>query len=395
MRKFKDTPFSIFLIFLRLGCTSFGGPVAHLGYFRDEFVHRRKWLDEQTYADLIAFCQFLPGPASSQVGISLGLYRGGIWGGLMSWLGFCLPSVIALILFAKGVASLNESTTIKLIHGLKVVAVAVVAKAVWSMAVKLCFEKVRLTLMCAACITALLFPHFSSQILIMIGSSIFGIFLLKVDNLDNQIRKSTPVHSYRMGLFFLILFLILVIGFVWFQQSVDSIYLVISSIFFKVGALVFGGGHVVLPLLSSELIVRDLIHQDLFMAGYGATQAVPGPLFTFAAYLGASMGHFKSIWLSGFFCLTLIYLPSFLLIYGGLPFWEKLRSHTKVQSLLSGLNAAVVGLLLAALYNPVWTGAIHSAKDFSLALSCFILLMFWKCPPWIIVLICAFYGWFI
>ena len=395
MQKFKDYPLRIFVIFLKLGCTSFGGPIAHLAYFREEFVQRRKWLDEQTYADLIAFCQFLPGPASSQVGISLGLYRGGMWGGFMAWLGFCLPSVIALILFAKGVASLDNSITIKLIHGLKVVAVAVVAKAVWNMAVKLCFEKIRLTLMCLACINTLLFPHFLSQVLIMICSSIFGLFFLKIDNIETKKRKNTPIHSKKTGLFFLIIFSILIVGLFLFEPLANSIYVLVFSIFYKVGALVFGGGHVVLPLLSSELVSKDLINQDLFMAGYGATQAVPGPLFTFSAYLGASIVDLQNIWLGGFICLSAIYLPSFLLIYGGLPFWENLRGHIRIQSLLSGLNAAVVGLLLAALYDPVWTGAIHSTKDFCLALACFVLLMFWRCPSWLIVIICALYGWFI
>lgn len=393
--KFKNYSLNIFLTFFNLGCKSFGGPVAHLGYFREEFVHRRKWLDEQTYADLIAFCQFLPGPASSQVGISLGLYRGGMWGGFLAWLGFCLPSVIALILFAKGVANLDHTITLKLIHGLKVVAVAVVAKAVWHMSIKLCFEKIRLSLMCIACIITLLFPHFLSQVLVMICSSIFGFFFLKIDNAKTEYRKHTPIHSQKIGLLFLIIFLILLVGFCWLEPLVHSVYFLIYSIFYKVGALVFGGGHVVLPLLSSELVSKGLINQDLFMAGYGATQAVPGPLFTFSAYLGASIVDLQNIWLGGFICLSAIYLPSFLLIYGGLPFWENLRGHIRIQSLLSGLNAAVVGLLLAALYDPVWTGAIHSTKDFSLALACFVLLMFWRCPSWLIVIICALYGWFI
>ena len=390
---FKESPLSLFLIFLKLGCTSFGGPVAHLGYFRNEFVARRKWLDEQSYADLIAFCQFLPGPASSQVGLSIGLYRAGIWGAFMAWIGFCLPSVIALILFAKGVANLDHATTVKLIHGLKVVAVAVVAKAVWSMATKLCFEKIRLTLMSLACIATLLFPHFVTQVFVMLVSAMFGLLFLKMDNKAEIARKSIIIHSRRLGILSIAAFFIILTSLFWIDSFTDSIELIISSTFFKTGAMVFGGGHVVLPLLSSELVPRGWISQDLFMAGYGATQAVPGPLFTFSAYLGASILELKNAWFGGFMCLTAIYLPSFLLIYGGLPFWENIRSHAKIQSSLSGLNAAVVGLLLAALYDPVWTGAIHSAQDFSLALASFILLMYWKSPTWLIVLLCSLYGW--
>ncbi len=391
--KLKNLPLDIFLTFLKLGCTSFGGPIAHLGYFREEFVDRRKWLDEQTYADLIAFCQFLPGPASSQVGISLGLYKGGMWGGVLAWLGFCLPSVIALILFAKGISGLDHTTTTNLIYGLKIVAVAVVAKAIWNMGLKLCFEKVRLTVMSVACITTLLFPHFSFQIFIMLCSAVFGLIFLSVNNNRNAIRKRIPIHNHKIAIFFLFIFFSLLIGLFWLDSFTNSIVLLVIGIFYKVGSLVFGGGHVVLPLLSSELVPQGWISQDLFMAGYGAAQAVPGPLFTFSAYLGASIVDFQNVWVGGFVCLAAIYLPSFLLIYGGLPFWESIRSHTRIQSALSGINAAVVGLLLAALYNPVWVGAIHNIQDFSLALSCFILLTQWKCPAWFVVLICSLYGW--
>ncbi len=391
----KESLSHLFFIFLKLGCTSFGGPVAHLGYFRNEFVARRQWLDEQSYADLISFCQFLPGPASSQVGLSIGLYRAGMWGGFMAWIGFCLPSAVILILFAKGVANLDSAITIKLIHGLKVVAVAIVAKAVWHMALKLCFEKTRITLMCLACVVTLLSPNFITQLIVMLSAAIFGLLFLKMDHREQFVRQRIAVHSRKLGLLFLALFFGILASLIWIESLTKSLELAIFSTFFKTGAMVFGGGHVVLPLLNSELIPRGWINQDLFMAGYGATQAVPGPLFTFSAYLGASILEFKNIWFGGFLCLVSIYLPSFLLIYGGLPFWENIRTYSKIQSSLSGLNAAVVGLLLAALYDPVWTGAIHSAQDFSIALASFVLLMYWKSPSWLVVALCAFYGLFV
>lgn len=383
---------AIFLIFLRLGLTSFGGPIAHLGYFRDEFVTRRRWLTENSYADLVALCQFLPGPASSQVGMALGLSRSGYAGALAAWAGFTLPSAIALILFAQGISNSSEAISSGALHGLKVVAVAVVAQAVWGMARSLCTDAWRVSLMAiAACITLLL-PNALGQLGVIVAAGVAGIVLFK----PVQVASHDPLPmlvSQRAGMAWLALYFALLIALPILSQLVPIQALAMFDAFYRAGSLVFGGGHVVLPLLQAEVVPSGWVSNEAFLAGYGAAQAVPGPLFTFAAFLGASMNTAPSGWIGGMVCLLAIFVPSFLLVVGALPFWEQMRRNRHTQAALAGINAAVVGLLLAALYQPVWTSAIHQPPDFGLALLGFIALMFWKLPPWLVVIGSAATAW--
>lgn len=388
----ERSPWAVFLIFLRLGLTSFGGPVAHLGYFRDEFVTRRQWLSERSYADLVALCQFLPGPASSQVGIALGLCRSGYAGALAAWAGFTLPSAIALILFALGIAGYGEAVPSGVLHGLKVVAVAVVAQAVWGMARNLCPDAPRITLMAAATCVVLLLPSAWGQVGVMAVAALVGLVLFKPQ--QGLAHDALPtVVGHRAGLFWLTLFLALLIGLPLLSALFPSRALSLVDAFYRAGSLVFGGGHVVLPLLQAEVVPGGWVGNESFLAGYGAAQAVPGPLFTFAAFLGASMNDSPSGWLGGVICLLAIFAPSFLLVAGALPFWERLRRNVGTQAALSGINAAVAGLLLAALYQPVWTSAIHAPQDFGLALVALVALMFWKLPPWLVVIGSGAAGW--
>lgn len=378
------SPWVIFLIFLRLGLTSFGGPIAHLGYFRDEFVTRRRWLTELSYADLVALCQFLPGPASSQVGIALGLSRSGYAGALAAWSGFTLPSAIALILFALGISSYGDVMPSGVLHGLKVVAVAVVAQAVWGMARNLCPDAPRITIMSAATCFVLLVPSAWGQIGVIVMAAIFGLLFFKPQN--EAVHDTLPIAiRRRVGVFWLMLFFALLMGLPLLSVIFPNQTLSMVDAFYRAGSLVFGGGHVVLPLLQAEVVPSGWVSNDAFLAGYGAAQAVPGPLFTFSAFLGASMNEAPSGWLGGLICLLAIFTPSFLLIMGALPFWERLRGNTQMRAALCGVNAAVVGLLLAALYKPVWISAVNAPQDFGLALIALVALMFWKLPPWLVV----------
>ena len=386
-----NRPWSVFLIFLRLGLTSFGGPVAHLGYFRDEFVVRRRWLSERSYADLVALCQFLPGPASSQVGLALGLSRAGYRGAFAAWAGFTLPSALILILFATSLA-FQGSLHAGVLQGLKVVAVAVVAQAVWGMARTLCPDRLRVTLMAASAVLVLLLPFIWSQPLVLLGAGLLGVLLIKPTTEEQQ--DDLPVRvSRRAGSLALGLFLVLLVGLPLLASLFPSQLLSIVDSFYRVGALVFGGGHVMLPLLEAETVQPGLLDIDTFLAGYGATQAIPGPLFTFAAFLGTAINTGLPSWLTGLVCLAAIFLPSFLLVVGALPFWAQLRHSPRTQAALAGINAAVVGLLLAALYQPVWSSAIKSSQDFALGLVALIALVFWKLPPWLVVLATAALGW--
>ncbi|MDC7826326.1 chromate efflux transporter [Pseudomonas sp. BLCC-B13] len=379
------SPWAVFLIFLRLGLTSFGGPVAHLGYFRDEFVVRRHWLSERSYADLVALCQFLPGPASSQVGMALGLSRAGYAGALAAWLGFTLPSAIALILFALGIASYGDAMPAGVLHGLKVVAVAVVAQAVWGMARTLCPDVPRLSIMVAATCCVLLVPSAWGQVGVIIVAALIGLTAFRPQ--PGTAHEPLPISiRRRTGLLWLTLFCALLLGLPLLASLFPSPLLAMVDAFYRAGSLVFGGGHVVLPLLQAEVVPTGWVDGDAFLAGYGAAQAVPGPLFTFAAFLGASMNQAPGGWLGGLVALLAIFLPSFLLVLGALPFWEQLRRNRRTQAALMGVNAAVVGLLLAALYQPVWTSAIHRPEDFGLALVALTALLFWKLPPWLVVL---------
>jgi chromate transporter len=369
----------IFGIFLRLGLTSFGGPVAHLGYFRAEFVSRRAWLSESDYADMVALCQFLPGPTSSQVGLALGLRRGGLAGAAAAWIGFTLPSALAMMAFASSVAWLGNIEHQPWLHGLKVVAVAVVAQAVWSMAKSLCPDRARASLAVLAGILALIMPTWLGQIGAILLGGLVGL-RLKTSATPTPTSNETPPRPV-WGVVAILLFFALLIGLPALAAWSNNREIALLAGFFRSGALVFGGGHVVLPLLQEATVPSGWVSSDAFLAGYGAAQAVPGPLFTFAAYLGTMEGG----WSHGLLCLLAIYLPSFLLMAGTVPFWSALRRKAKIQAALSGINAAVVGLLMAALYHPVWTSAIFSPADISLAAGLFVLLQFWKCPPWAVV----------
>lgn len=378
-------------VFLRLGLTSFGGPVAHLGYFRDEFVVRRKWLDEGAYADLVALCQFLPGPASSQVGIAVGLMRAGYAGALAAWAAFTLPSALALLLFAYGVSALGDALGARWLHGLKVVAVAVVAQAVLGMMRSLAPDRERASLAVAAAVIVLAMPSAIGQIGAIVLGAIAGVVLLK--GAPSETHASLPLEVSRTtGAWFLAVFFVLLIGLPLLVAAVPAHSLQLFEAFYRAGSLVFGGGHVVLPLLQASVVPPGWVSNDAFLAGYGAAQAVPGPLFTFAAYLGAVMGPQPNGWVGATLCLVAVFLPSFLLVIGALPFWTELRRRAGAQAALRGVNAAVVGLLLAALYNPVWTAGITSASDFALAIAAFLLLFMWQVPPWLVVVLSAFGG---
>jgi chromate transporter len=371
----------------RLGLTSFGGPIAHLGYFRQEYVVRRRWVDEATYADLVALCQFLPGPASSQVGIAIGVTRAGLLGGVAAWVGFTLPSAIALVAFAYGVRVLGGIDA-GWLHGLKVAAVAVVALAVWGMARALAPDRERATIALLAAIAAILWPTGAGQITIITAGALVGLRFLPGAAVPVAARSGGPVGR-RLGVAALAVFSGLLVVLPAARQLVPSHALAVFDSFFRAGSLVFGGGHVVLPLLQAEVVPPGWVTGEQFVAGYGAAQAVPGPLFTFAAYLGAVMGPAPSGVSGAALALVAVFLPSFLLVIGVLPFWDDLRGRPSFQSALRGINAAVVGLLLAALYQPVWTSAIRVPADVALALAAFGLLAFWKAPAWAVVVFAA------
>lgn len=384
-RESERSAWFVFLVFLRLGLTSFGGPVAHLGYFHSEFVERRRWLSEQSYADLVALCQFLPGPASSQVGMAIGLLRSGYKGAFAAWLGFTLPSAIVLILFALGVGLYGHAMPVGVLQGLKIVAVAVVAQAVWGMARHLCPDALRLTMMVAACCAVLWLPFAFAQVMVIALAALFGVVMCKPSAKGVTETLFIPI-TRRAGVCWLLLFLLLLIGLPVVALLHPSALLSMTDAFYRAGALVFGGGHVVLPLLQTEMVPTGLVSNEVFLAGYGAAQAVPGPLFTFAAFLGASLQGPITGWWGGLIAVVVIFVPSFLLIVGALPFWEQLRRNHHAQSALMGVNAAVVGLLVAALYDPVWTSAIHTSRDFAVALVALVALIVWKLPPWLVVL---------
>ncbi|WHZ11715.1 MAG: Chromate transport protein ChrA [Burkholderiaceae bacterium] len=387
-----DGPAAVFRVFLRLGLTSFGGPVAHLGYFRAEFVARRRWLDDRAFADLVALCQFLPGPASSQVGIGLGLLRAGWPGAIAAWAGFTLPSAVAMTLFALGLSGWGSAAPAGLLHGLKLVAVAVVAQAVWGMARRLCTDAPRVTIAVAAASVVLLWPGVAGQVGVIAAAALVG--LLAFTAAQQEAGGALPIAvGHRAGAVLLVLFFALLLGLPILRQVWPSQALALVSAFYRAGSLVFGGGHVVLPLLQAAVVPSGWVANETFLAGYGAAQAVPGPLFSFSAFLGASMQLVPNGWIGAALCLIAIYLPSFLLVIGIMPFWERLRHSTRMQAALAGVNAAVVGLLLAALYRPVWTSAVTGAQDFALALIAMLALMAWKLPPWMVVLASGVAGW--
>ncbi|GGA63776.1 chromate efflux transporter [Ornithinibacillus halotolerans] len=366
---------------LKLGLTSFGGPVAHLGYFKNEYIDKRKWLDDKTYADIIALCQFLPGPASSQVGIAIGMVRGGLLGGIISWFGFTIPSVIVLILFALAFQSFALGDA-NWITSLKIVAVAVVLHAVLGMGKKLTPDKPRIALAVVAMIIMLLFPSALVQIAIIIGAAVLGYFVFS-KQAESNIKTFSLSITKRQGIISLSILVILLVGLPIINQFVDHAYISLFDTFFRVGSIVFGGGHVVLPLLEQEVVPNGLLTSSEFLAGYGMAQAVPGPLFTFASYIGTMMNGL----IGGIIATVAMFLPSFLLVIGALPFLSALRKHKSFQGILTGVNAAVVGILLAAFYDPVFTSSITDAASFSIAAILFALMYFWKTPAWQIVII--------
>lgn len=378
----------VFFAFLKLGLTAFGGPVAHLGYFRDEFVSRRGWLSEAAFADVVALCQLLPGPASSQAGMTLGILRAGLPGAFAAWAGFTLPSAAAMILFAFGAQSQLPFAQGRALHGLKIVATAVVAKAVWEMGQRLCPDRERLTLAAGAALLALAVPSAGGQIAAILLGALLGWRLFGASPQQSGSAVTVP-FGRGFAILALAAFVALLGGLPLLKASTGNHAVALVDSFYRSGAFVFGGGHVVLPLLQKEVVPPGWIGNDLFLAGYGVAQAVPGPLFTFAAYLGAAMGPGPNGLAGGLLCLGAIYLPSFLLLIGILPFWDRLRQERAVRPALSGASAAVVGLLLAALYTPVWTSAILAPMDFALALIAFVLLMFWQVPPWAVVILAA------
>jgi chromate transporter len=369
----------VFSVSTKLGLTSFGGPIAHLGYFHNEYIRRRKWMDERSYADMVALCQFLPGPASSQIGIGIGVVRAGLLGGLIAWLGFTLPSVIALVAFAFLLQGFDIGSA-GWIHGLKIVAVAIVAHAILGMGQKLTPDRDRITIAVIAAAITLSWPTAYTQVLIILAAALVGLWLYRKQVIQDVPNLQIAV-SRTFGIVCLVIFFGLLIVLPLIRQWGEAGWLAMFDSFYRSGSLVFGGGHVVLPLLEREVVPTGWVGKEDFLAGYGAAQAVPGPLFTFAAYLGAMAGG-----ISGAVIATIaIFLPAFLLILGALPFWSGLRKSPKIQGALVGINAAVVGILLAALYDPLWTTAILGPMDFALAAILFIMLVYWKLPPWVIV----------
>ena len=390
----RGNPLEVLVAFLKLGLTSFGGPVAHLGYFRTEFVERRKWLDEKSYSDLVALCQFLPGPASSQVGMALGQQRAGWLGSLMAWIGFTMPSALALILFAYGIAQYSHLAASGAVHGLKVVAVAVVAQAVWGMAKSLCPDRTRAALAIFSALLTLMLPSWLGQVGAILACGLIGWWMVKLAH-----EEPVPHIGYGVtrtaGLAALVLFFALLFGLPLVVAATGSSLWALTEGFYRSGSLVFGGGHVVLPLLQAAVVPPGAVGNSEFLAGYGAAQAVPGPLFTFAAYLGAVMQGPLSGWQGGLLFLLAIFLPAWLLVIGALPFWDALRQRDAIRSTMAGVNAGVVGILLSALYDPVWTSAIHGRADFGLALAAFGLLVYARISPVLVVFFGALAGWWL
>jgi chromate transporter len=385
----KGTPGEVFAVFLKLGLTSFGGPIAHLGYYREELVARRKWLDETDYADLVALCQFLPGPASSQVGFSLGIFRGnGLLGGLAAWFAFTMPSALILFAFAMSAAAFTGPVAEGLLHGLKLVAVGVVGQAIWAMARTLTPDRTRAGIALAAIAIVVFFAGSFGQIAAIVLGACAGLWLCRGDVAPVSGHLNFPV-SRRAGIMALVLCAALLLVPPILVSATGSQTLALLDAFYRSGALVFGGGHVVLPLLQAEVVTPGWVSNEAFLAGYGVAQAVPGPLFAFAAYLGAVMGPPPNGPAGAALALVALQLPGMLLVYGMLPFWDAMRTRPAAQAAMRGTNAAVVGILAAALYSPVWTSAVLSPRDFALALAGFLLLTIWKLPSWSVVVLLA------
>ena len=395
MRRRPSSATQVLLAFLKLGLTSFGGPIAHLGYFRHQFVERRRWLDDAEFAELVALCQFLPGPASSQVGIAIGLKQAGWLGALAAWIGFTLPSALLLIGFAWQLVAAGELQRAPWLHALLIAAVAVVAQAVWTMGRQFCAGRLPLAIALVAATACLLAGSGLIQLVVLAAAACAGWLLLPMPQDARVPLPSTDTDagaSRPAGIVALLIFAVLLVGLPVAASMTADHTLALADRFFRTGSLVFGGGHVVLPLLQAQVVPPGWISNQSFLAGYAAAQAVPGPLFTFAAYLGAAMGPEPHGWLGAAICLVAIFLPSFLLVFGVMPFWATLRRRAAVRAALQGVNAAVVGVLLSALYNPVFTSAIYSASDFAIALTGFLLLVVWKLPSWGVLVLCTLYA---
>jgi chromate transporter len=379
----------ILLVFLRLGVTSFGGPIAHIGYLREEFVTRRRWIGESAYADLVALAQFMPGPASSQVGFSIGVLRGGLPGGAAAWLGFTMPSALVMLLAAYGVDLAAGGTGAGIVHGLKLVAVAVVAQAVWGMAGNLCPDRTRATIAVVASLALLLLPSGLTQVAVILAGAAAGVALCRNGAVPSEAALGFRV-SPASGIAALVLFAMLLLALPLLAGASHALALAEAS--YRAGALVFGGGHVVLPLLERAFVPPGWIGADAFLAGYGVAQAVPGPLFTFAAFLGAAQALAPNGVAGAAIALVAVFLPGLLLIYGMLPFWDGFRRRPAAQAMLRGVNAAVVGILLAALFDPIWTSTVRAPADFAIALAAFAALVLWKAPAWAVVALTAVAG---
>ena len=391
MSSAKRSAWEVLKIFTRLGCTSFGGPTAHLGYFRDEFVEKRKWFTDKQYADLVALCQFLPGPASSQVGMAIGLQRAGYLGMFFAWVGFTLPSVLLMVAFALGVAQLGDISEAGWLLGLKAAAVAVVAQAVYGMTKNLVTGKIHAAIAVAALVLVLLVPHPLVQVGAIVLGIVAGLAFLR-DKKDPEEDPQEESGSRTLGIVCLVLFFALLFVLPLVAKLIGTTGADIFNTFYRAGALVFGGGHVVLPLLESVTVGPGLVDHDTFLAGYGAAQAMPGPLFTFASFLGASAAGVN--WVLGATVATIaIFLPAALLVLGAMPFWERLRQMPRAGAALAGANAAVVGILGAALYTPVFTAGITGVITLSIAVVCYAALTSWKVPPWAVVIGAALVGW--
>jgi chromate transporter len=385
------SPLEVLKVFLGLGLSSFGGPVAHIGYFREEFVVRRRWLDDATFSDLVALCQFLPGPASSQVGFSIGLIRAGYLGALAAWTGFTLPSAVALLLFAYGATTLDGPVGVGLLHGLKLVAVAIVAQAIWGMARTLCPDRQRASIAVIATLIVLFSPSTVGQIASILFGGIAGLWLCRTPSPASTGAVVVPV-SRNVGIASLLIFVLLLVGLPLLRGLGSSQGVALFDAFYRSGALVFGGGHVVLPLLRSAFVTPGWISDDTFLAGYGAAQAIPGPLFTFAAYLGAVAQPSPHGAAGAALGLIGIFLPGMLLLIGALPFWEGFRARAGARAAMCGINASVVGILGGAFYDPVWTSSVKTTGDVGAALTGFILLIVWRAPPLLVVVIGALAG---
>jgi chromate transporter len=386
------SPLEVLLVFLKLGLSCFGGPIAHIGYFREEFVVRRRWLDEHAYADLVGLCQFLPGPASSQVGFSIGLMRAGFAGALAAWTGFTMPSAIAMVLFAYGAGALKGPLGEGLLHGLKLVAVAIIAQAVWGMARTLCPDRERASIATAAALAMLFSTSSFAQVAAIVVGGVAGLWLCRGAAAPLREGDVAVAVSPRTGVAALVAFAVVLLGLPLLQSMVASPALALFAAFYRSGALVFGGGHVVLPLLREAFVTPGWVSDDTFLAGYGAAQAVPGPLFSFGAYLGTVVGPSPHGIAGAALGLFAIFLPGLLILIGALPFWDAFRSRDSAQAAMRGVNAAVVGLLGAALYNPVWTSTVRSGGDLAVALVGFTLLAAWRVPPLLVVCVGALGG---